>query len=84
MKMMAMKAVKMLVLMEIITALRRTKKMMVMKTMKMLVLTEIIMAVRGIEMMVMIMKVMAMAGKQNMAVTRTVMTETTVMTNKMM
>lgn len=58
-------------------------KMMVMKAVKMLVLTEIITAMR-IKMMVMIMKVMAMAVKQNMAVTRTVMTETTVMTNKMM
>lgn len=59
-------------------------KMMVMTAVKMLVLTEIITAVRRIKMMVMIMKVMAMAVKQNMAVTRTVMTETTVMTNKMM
>lgn len=59
-------------------------KMMAMKAVKMLVLTEIIMAVRRIKMMVMIMKVMAMAVKQNTAVTRTVMTETTVMTNKMM
>lgn len=59
--------------------------MTVMETVKMLVLTEIIMAGRRIKkMMVMIIKVIEMAVKQNTAVTRKVMMETTVMTNRMM
>lgn len=53
-------------------------KMTVMKTVKMLVLTGIIMAGRKIK------KMMVMAVKQNTAVTRKVMMETTVMTNRMM
>lgn len=48
-------------------------KMVVMKTVKILVLMEIIMAARRIKIMVMIMKVMVMAVKQNTAVTRMVM-----------
>lgn len=47
--------------------------MVVMKTVKILVLMEIIMAARRIKIMVMIMKVMVMAVKQNTAVTRMVM-----------
>lgn len=60
-------------------------KMTVMKTVMMLVLTETIMAGRRIKkMMVIIMKVMGTAVKQNTAVTRKVRMETTVMTNRMM